>query len=256
MAGIPSSSDADARGIDDRTICGRRPSDLRADVHVRHARGGGRPGLDRVAASQHHDPSGTRGPPDARSGESSAYSLQGSRPRRRAAHRSDLDRRACSPRATARHPSSRVTRRRQHRRLRLRQPRRPEHAHDHRQLDPQSRSLPAARTSTRSTTTSATRSTSTTTATARATSTTTSGSRSTPRPTNAFGIPTYLYNDGPITSLTTRTGSSRRPTPSRATAAQIALRPAHPAGQRRPALDARTTRPISARRPSTPWRTG
>ncbi len=58
------------------------------------------------------------------------------------------------------------------------------------------------RTSSRSTRPSATRSTSTTTATARPTSSTSSGSRHIRKAKNFAGIPTFLYNDGAITSLT------------------------------------------------------
>ena len=55
--------------------------------------------------------------------------------------------------------------RRQHRRLRVRQPGQARHGHDHHQLRPARRTRPAARTSSSSATTSSTRSTSTTTAT-------------------------------------------------------------------------------------------
>ena len=92
--------------------------------------------------------------------------------------------------------------RRQHRPLRVRDARAPEHADDHRQLRSRSRSRPAVRTSSRSTTRSATRSTSTTTATAASdVDLPTSSSRSIRRPNNFAGIPTYLYNDGPVTTL-------------------------------------------------------
>ena len=55
--------------------------------------------------------------------------------------------------------------RRQHRRVRVRQPRQARHGHDHHQLHPAARTRPAARTSSSSATTCSTRSTSTTTAT-------------------------------------------------------------------------------------------
>ena len=90
-------------------------------------------------------------------------------PRRRAARR----RRVLPPRSAR---DQQGPGRRQHRRLRVRQPGRTRHGHDHRQLRARSRARPAGRTSTSSATTSSTRSTSTTTATARPTSRTSSSS--------------------------------------------------------------------------------
>ena len=80
-----------------------------------------------------------------------------------------------------------------------------------------------------------------------ATSATSSGSRPTARPTNFAGIPTFLYNDGPITT-------PERPEPARladlrrlAQRQQDRVERARPAGQHRAALHARLRGPCRVR---------
>ena len=94
---------------------------------------------------------------------------------------------------------------RQHRCVRVRQPRPAQHRHPDRQLHPAARARPAGRTSTSSATTSCTRSTSTTAATARPTSATSSASRPICRTP-----PRSCTTAGPIESLNSTNWNSRQ----------------------------------------------
>ena len=146
--------------------------------------------------------------------------FQGRRPRRRPAHRGivRLGRvRIQPPRGAADQQGSR---RRQHRPVRVRQPRQAGYGHDHRQLHPAGRAGRRPELQRLRRRALATRSISTTTATRRTISPTQFDFKTKIRNPN-----TFLYNTGPINIAERhRTGTCRRPTVSRAS------RTAHPDG--------------------------